>query len=88
MKLACVTGTITATAKDAQLTGLKVLLCDVVDGKGKVTEPAMVAVDTVGAGAGDTVLIATGSAARLPGPTTGVPVDAVITGIVDSVDLA
>ena len=87
MKLARVTGTVTATAKDPQLTGLKLLVCDVVDGAGKVLEPATVAADTVGAGLGDQVLIATGSAARLPVQTTGVPIDAVITAIVDRVDL-
>ncbi|THH37052.1 ethanolamine utilization protein EutN [Aliishimia ponticola] len=87
MKLARVTGTVTATAKDAQLVGLTLLLCDVVDGKGKVLEPAVVAADTVGAGVGAQVLIVTGSAARLPARTTGVPVDAVITAIVDHVDL-
>ena len=87
MKLARVTGTVTATAKDAQLTGLKLLVCDVVDGKGKLLEAAVVAADTVGAGVGEQVLIASGSAARLPVQTTGVPVDAVITAIVDRVDL-
>ena len=49
MKLGRVTGTVTATARDARLTGLKLLICDIVDGKGKVLEPAHVAVDTVGA---------------------------------------
>lgn len=87
MKLARVTGTVTATAKDARLVGLTLLVCDVVDGKGKVVEPALVAADTAGAGVGDQVLIATGSAARLPVRTTGAPVDAVITAIVDRVDL-
>lgn len=88
MKLGRVTGTVTATAKDAKLVGATLLLCDVIDGKGKVVEPAMVAVDTVGAGPGDQVLISTGSAARLPVQTTGVPVDAVVTAIVDRVTLA
>ena len=87
MKLGRVTGTVTATAKDARLTGLTLLVCDIVDGKGKVLEPGQVAVDTVGAGSGDQVLIATGSAARLPVQTTGAPVDAVITAIVDRVEI-
>lgn len=87
MKLARVTGTVTATAKDARLTGLTLLVCDIVDGTGKVLEPAQVAVDTVGAGTGDQVLIAAGSAARLPVQTTGAPVDAVITAIVDRVEI-
>lgn len=87
MKLGRVTGTVTATAKDARLTGLKLLVCDIVDGSGQVLETAEVAADTVGAGVGDHVLIAIGSAARLPAPTTGAPVDAVITAIVDRVQL-
>lgn len=87
MKLGRVTGTVTATAKDARLGGLTLLVCDIVDGKGKVLEPALVAADTVGAGTGDQVLIATGSAARLPVRTTGAPVDAAVTAIVDRVEI-
>ncbi len=87
MKIARITGTVTATAKNASLVGHKLLVCDVVDGKGKVIDPGCVAVDTVGAGAGDQVLISIGSAARLPTETTGAPVDAVIVAIIDSVDL-
>ena len=87
MKLAQITGTVTATAKDAGLSSLPLLMCDVVDGRGTVLEPALVAVDSVGAGPGDLVLVTTGSAARLPARTTGLPVDAVITAIVDRVDI-
>lgn len=87
MQIARVTGSVTATAKDAALTGSKLLVCDRVDGAGKVIEAALVAVDTVGAGAGDTVLLTTGSAARLPGQTTGAPVDAAIIAIIDHVNL-
>lgn len=88
MKLARVTGTVTATAKDAQLVGLTLLLTDVIDGKGKVIDPACVAADTCGAGVGDMVLIVQGSGARLPAQTTGVPLDATIIAVVDSVTLA
>ena len=87
MKIARITGTVTATAKNASLVGHKLLVCDVVDGKGKVVEPANVAVDAVGAGVGDQVLISTGSAARLPTQLSGAPVDAVIVAIIDTVDL-
>jgi ethanolamine utilization protein EutN len=88
MRLARVIGTVTAAQKDAALAGRKLLLCDIVDGEGAVLDPAQVAVDSVGAGAGDLVLISTGSAARLPSQTTGAPVDAVILGVVDRVVLA
>ena len=79
MKLATVTGTVTATAKDAQLTGQKLLLCTSGDGE-------LVAVDTVGAGVGDQVLIAVGSAARMAAGTTSLPVDAAILAVVDRVE--
>lgn len=85
MLLARVTGSVTATAKDAQLSGLALLLCDRIDAGGSVVEPALIAVDTVGAGTGDLVILTTGSAARLPVQTTGRPVDAAIVAIVDDV---
>ena len=87
MQLARVTGTVTATVKQAPLTGLKLLLTDVIDGAGAVLNPSVVAADTCGAGVGDTVLVVLGSAARLPGGTAGVPLDAAIVAIVDEVDV-
>ena len=65
------------------MSGHKLLVCDVIDGAGKVVEPAVVAVDTVGAGVGETVLLVFGSAARLPAATSGIPIDAAVTAIVD-----
>ena len=87
MKLAIVTGTVTATAKDPQLVGQKLLVCDCIDGSGKVTEPALIATDSLGAGVGNKVLIVTGSAARMLSGTSGVPVDAAICGIIDQVEV-
>ena len=87
MLIARVTGSVTATAKSATLTGFKLLVCALEDGKGKASGADIVAVDTVGAGRGDQVLLTTGSAARLPTQTTGAPVDAAIIAIIDSVDL-
>lgn len=88
MKIGRVTGTVTATTKDAQLTGHPLLLTDIVDGAGKVLEPAVVATDTCGAGVGDTVLIVAGSGARLPAGVAGVPVDASIVAIVEHITLS
>ena len=88
MQLARVTGTVTATAKDARLVGSTLLLCDLVDGAGKSAGGSCVAVDTVGAGVGDTVLIATGSAARMTSNTTSQPIDAAIIAVVDRVTIA
>ena len=88
MKLGFVTGTVTATAKDAQLVGSKLLLTDIIDATGKVLIPAVIAIDTVGAGVGDRVMLVEGSAARLASSTSAVPVDASIIAVVDDVAVA
>lgn len=85
MKLGLVTGTVTATAKDTQLIGSKLLLTDIIDASGKVIIPSTVAIDTVGAGVGDHVLVAEGSAARLASGSSALPVDASIIAVVDDV---
>jgi len=87
MKLAHVTGTVTATAKDSGLVGFKLLITDLIDARGKIIEPAVVAVDTCGAGVGDQVLLTFGSAARLPGSATGTPVDASVVAVVDTISV-
>ena len=87
MRLARVTGTVTATLKESGLTGLKLLVADVEDGAGGVLEKSVVAADAVGAGVGDMVLLAEGSAARLPAACAGQPVDAAAVAIVDEVSL-
>ncbi len=88
MQVARITGTVTATAKQAALTGHKLLLADLVDGKGKVIAPAHVAVDTCGAGVGDTVLVTAGSAARMPGGLSTSPIDLAVIAVIDRIDLA
>lgn len=87
MKIARVTGTLTATVKDLQLTGFALMVTDVLDGQGNVLEKAVVAVDTCGAGVGDEVMLVTGSAARTVSKIGGAPVDAAITAIIDKVDI-
>ena len=87
MKIGHIIGTVTATAKDARLVGLKLLVADIVDGEGNVLEPSLVAVDTCGAGVGDQVLITFGTAARLPQGVSGSPVDAATVAVVDHVDI-
>lgn len=88
MRLARIIGTATATIKQPSLTGAKLMVTDVIDGAGAVVTPAIVAVDTCGAGVGETVLLAEGSAARLPAALAGAPVDAAIVAVVDHVDIA
>ena len=64
MQLARVIGTLVATRKDEKLEGLKFLIVRPVTPEGQDTSNALVAVDAVGAGVGEVVMIATGSSAR------------------------
>jgi ethanolamine utilization protein EutN len=86
MTLGKVVGTVWATRKDEQLTGMTLLLVQELGLDGKLKEKFIVAVDSVGAGIGETVLFAQGSSARQTELTRGKPVDAVITAIVDKTD--
>ena len=88
MLLAQVLGTVVSTRKDRGLLGLKLLLVREVDTSLQATGNFVVAADAVGAGADEIVLIAQGSSARLTEVSRDKPVDAVIVGIVDSVELA
>jgi ethanolamine utilization protein EutN len=88
MKIARVTGTVTASVKEARLTGLKLLVTNVEDGAGAVLETAVVAVDTCGAGVGDLVMLVSGSAARLPAAVAGIPVDTAVIAVIDHVEFA
>ena len=87
MILAQVQGTVVSTRKDAGLLGLKLLLVREVDAQFQPTGNQLVAVDAVGAGTGELVLVASGSSARLTEVSKDKPVDAVISGIVDSVEV-
>jgi microcompartment protein CcmK/EutM len=85
MLLARVVGTVVATRKDEKLVSNKLLLVRPVDPQGKPDGGYLVAVDTVDAGAGETVLIVSGSSARMASGMKDCPVDAAIVGIVDTV---
>ncbi|MGI9434343.1 MAG: EutN/CcmL family microcompartment protein [Geminicoccaceae bacterium] len=88
MKIARVTGTVTATVKESGLAGTKLLVADVEDGAGNVLERSLVAADASAAGVGDMVLVATGSAARLSTWAGTLPVDAAIIAVIDHVEIA
>lgn len=94
MFLAKVTGSMVATQKVASMVGHKMLLVEPyrVDPKTRgelvTTGRSFVAVDTVGAGIGEMVLITQGSSARLTPETKNLPVDTVIIGIIDTVHVA
>jgi ethanolamine utilization protein EutN len=87
MILARVAGTVVATRKDERLVSTKLLLVRPVDPQGQFEGSHLVAVDTVDAGVGETVLIVSGSSARMATGMKDCPVDAVIVGIVDTVTL-
>jgi microcompartment protein CcmK/EutM len=88
MKLGIVTGTVVSTVKQEGLLGLKLMVVQAADTKGEAAGGGfLIAVDTVGAGIGDVVLTAGGSSARLTAVTQDKPVDAVIVGIVDYVEI-
>ena len=78
-----VIGHVWATKKEARLEGLKLMVVREEDGPKSTKDKVYVAADVVGAGIGETVLITTGSSARLALLNTNAPCDAVIVGIVD-----
>jgi microcompartment protein CcmK/EutM len=85
--LAQVLGTVVSTRKDPGLLGLKLLLTRELDGTFKPTGNYVVAADAVGAGADEVVLLVQGSSARMTVASREKPVDAVIVGIVDAVEI-
>src|SRR5262245_57652991 len=87
MLLARIVGTVVATRKDDRLEGCKLLVVQPIDPQGADNGQPLVAVDTVGAGAAETVLVVSGSSARMTARTKDAPVDASIVGIVDTVTL-
>jgi ethanolamine utilization protein EutN len=98
MFLARITGNVVATQKDPSLNGQKLLVVEPLNVKydeqsGKPaslgnTGRAIVALDSVGAGEGQLVLVVQGSSARMTEQTKNLPADAVIVGIVDAAEFA
>jgi len=93
MFVARVTGSVVSTQKVASMTGQKLLVVEPyrLEEKNRkslvTTGRTFIAVDTLGAGEGDFVLITQGSSARLTPDTKELPIDAVIIGIVDTVNI-
>jgi len=94
MRLAKVVGQVVATVKEPGLDGFKILLVEDLDATDPLREfsqgepfdgEAYPAIDVVGAGEGEVVLVATGSAARIPASAGRTPTDASVVAIVDSV---
>lgn len=87
MIVAKVVGNIWATRKEESLSGMKLMIVQVVDAVTKEKRQSFVAVDQVGAGIGEMVIVSTGSSARLAKLGRHSPIDAIIVGIVDEMDV-
>ena len=87
MLLGRVVGTLVATRKEPSLEGLKFLVLRQLDIQGQATGGYRVAADAVGAGLGEVVLFAPGSAARQTKRTHERPCDGVIMAIVDLLEV-
>jgi ethanolamine utilization protein EutN len=86
MIIARILGTVVSTQKDERLRGSKLLLVRPLNLDGTDASGYVVAVDTVGAGFHERVLVVAGSSARLAEGQKDRPVDAAIVGVVDRVD--
>lgn len=87
MQIARVIGSAVSTVKDSKLTGLKLLIVQRATPDNQVYGDVFIAADTVGAGEGELVMLVEGSSARQTDKTLESPVDAVIVGILDSLQV-
>ena len=89
MKLGRVVGTVVSTINAPIFDGRRLLLCDLLDPEGSPAGGYVIAVDVVGAGAGETVLILDeGNSARQILEATAAPIRTLVVGIVDAVELS
>ena len=86
MIIARILGTVVSTQKDERLRGKKLLIVRPLNLDGTEASGYTVAVDTVGAGYHERVLVVAGSSARLAEGMKDAPVDAAIVGVIDTVD--
>ena len=87
MKLARVVGNVVSTITTPHLEGRTLLLCDLLDAAGQPAGGYLIAVDHIGAGAGETVLLLDeGNGARQVLGAPGAPIRTVVIGIVDEVN--
>ena len=87
MILARIVGTVVSTRKDPRLEGKKLLIVKPISPEGADEAGYVVAVDSVGAGFRETVLVVSGGSARMASECKDRPVDAVIVGVVDTIKL-
>lgn len=87
MKIGTVIGNVWATRKEDNLRGLKFLVVQPELLNKSNNDSSFIAVDRIGAGIGDKVMVTQGSAAAHMASDTALPIDAIIIGIIDSVDI-
>ncbi|MGI8469485.1 MAG: EutN/CcmL family microcompartment protein [Pyrinomonadaceae bacterium] len=87
MIIARILGTVVSTQKDERLQGKKLLIVKPLNLDGTDQSGYTVAVDTVGAGFHERVLIVAGSSARLAEGNKDCPVDSAIIGVIDSFEV-
>ena len=87
MQIAKIVGDVVATRKDENLAGLKLLILQPLTPAGDAVGRTLIAVDSAGAGVGETVFFVRGKEASFPFYPVEAPVDAGIVGIVDHWDL-
>ena len=80
-------GTVVSTQKDERLRGKKLLIVKPVNLDGTDQSGYVVAVDTVGAGFHEKVIVVSGSSARMADGNKDCPVDSAIVGVVDNIDV-
>jgi ethanolamine utilization protein EutN len=83
MQLARVVGEVVSTIKDANLTGMKLLVLQPIAPSGEAAGRTLVALDSVGAGVGEDVFFVRGREAAFPFYPVEPPTDASVVGIVD-----
>lgn len=88
MIVGTVVGSLWATRKHDKLNGLAFLIVESAMSGKTSQQQRFVAVDHVGAGLGETVLVTQGSAARMLSDGQQAPIDAVIVGIIDTISLS
>ena len=87
MNLGRVVGNVVATVKDASLEGRRLLIVQPIDRNGGDKGRRIVAVDSVGSGAGETIYWCRGREASFPFLPTEVPTEATIVGIIDTIHI-
>ncbi len=80
-------GTVVSSQKDERLLGKKLLIVRPIDLDGKDQSGYVVAVDTVGAGFHEKVIVVGGSSARMADGNKDCPVDSAIIGVIDTIDI-